>query len=162
MTIHDIAVTAIDGRATTLGEYRGRVLLVVNVASWCAFTGQYATLEALYRRHKDHGLTVLGFPCGQFFQEPGGEAKIGAFCTQKYDVTFPMFAKTRVNGAGAHPLFKHLKAAKPGVLGTTAIKWNFTKFLVDRAGEVVGRYGPATGVGKIEKAVAELLAAPVP
>lgn len=161
MSIYDFAVTTIDGRAATLGEYRGRALLIVNVASWCAFTGQYAKLEDLYRRHKDAGLTVLGFPCEQFFQEPGDEAKIKTFCTKTYDVTFPMFAKVRVNGAGAHPLFKHLKAAKPGLLGTGAVKWNFTKFLVDRAGEVVGRYAPTAGVKKIERVLPAALAAPV-
>lgn len=142
-TIWDIPVTTIDGRATTMAEWRGRVLLVVNVASRCGKTPQYAGLEALWRRHRDAGLTVLGFPCDQFLhQEPGTEAEIAEFCRATYDVTFPMFAKIEVNGPGTHPLYRHLKAARPGILGTGLIKWNFTKFLVDRDGAVVERFGP--------------------
>jgi glutathione peroxidase len=121
------------------------VLLVVNLASKCGFTPQYAALEALYRRFASRGFAVLGFPCNQFAgQEPGEEPEIMAFCKTTYDVTFPMFAKVEVNGPGTHPLFRHLKAAAPGLLGLEAIKWNFTKFLVDPRGEVVRRYAPMT------------------
>jgi glutathione peroxidase len=143
MGIHDIAAQRIDGAERDLGEYRGKVLLIVNVASRCGFTPQYTGLEALYRSYKQRGFEVLGFPCNQFgSQEPGSEAEIGAFCSTNYDVTFPMFAKVDVNGAGAHPLYQYLKSEKPGVLGTEAIKWNFTKFLVNRQGDVVKRYAP--------------------
>ncbi len=142
MSLYDISVTTIDGTATTLAPYAGQALLIVNVASKCGYTPQYAGLELLYRAHKDVGLAVLGFPCDQFgHQEPGTEPEIAQFCSTTYDVTFPMFAKVEVNGAGAHPLFQLLKAAKPGILGTEAIKWNFTKFLVGRDGTVVKRYG---------------------
>ena len=150
-SLYDIPVTTLDGRETTLAEHRGKVLLVVNVASRCGFTGQYAGLEDLYRRYKDRGLVVLGFPCNQFLgQEPGTEAEIGAFCSRTFDVTFPLFAKVNVNGADAHPLYRHLKAARRGWFGG-AIKWNFTKFLVDREGNVVKRYGTATRPHRIEK-----------
>jgi len=143
-------VTTIDGRRRTLAGYRGKVLLIVNVASRCGFTPQYEGLEALYRRHKDRGLVVLGFPCDQFGnQEPGDEAEIRKFCSTTYGVTFPMFAKVEVNGANTHPLYQHLKAAKPGVLGSEAIKWNFTKFLVGRDGAVLERYAPKDTPEKI-------------
>lgn len=142
MTLYDIPVTTIDGTATTLAPYRGQVLLVVNVASKCSFTPQYAGLEALYREYKDRGLVVLGFPCNQFlWQEPGTEADVKQFCSTRYAVTFPMFAKVDVNGSNTHPLYRRLKANRPGTLGTWAVKWNFTKFLVDREGNVVKRYG---------------------
>ena len=142
-SLHDIPVTTIDGEETTLAAYRGRVLLVVNVASGCGLTPQYAGLEALWRAHRDEGLVVLGFPCDQFGgQEPGSEAEIAEFCSLTYDVTFPLFAKVAVNGPDAHPLFRHLKAAQPGLLGSKAIKWNFTKFLVGRDGTVLARYAP--------------------
>jgi len=142
MTLYDIPVTTIEGTATTLEPYRGRVLLIVNVASKCSFTPQYAGLEALYREYKDRGLVVLGFPCNQFLrQEPGSEADVKQFCSRRYNVTFPMFAKVAVNGPNAHPLYRHLKEHRPGSLGTGAVKWNFTKFLVDRDGNVVKRYG---------------------
>jgi len=119
------------------------VLLIVNVASRCGFTPQYAGLQALYEKYRDRGFLVLGFPCNQFgSQEPGSEAEIGAFCNSSYGVTFPLFAKIDVNGNEAHPLYQHLKSEAPGVLGTEAIKWNFTKFLVDRQGGVVKRYAP--------------------
>jgi glutathione peroxidase len=141
----DIPVTTLDGATTTLAEYRGKVLLVVNVASKCGFTPQYAGLEELYRKYKDRGLVVLGFPCNQFlWQEPGDGDAIKSFCTLKYNVTFPMFAKVDVNGSGAHPLYKHLKNAARGFLGTKGVKWNFTKFLVDRDGNAVRRYGTST------------------
>src|SRR6202011_2730307 len=139
--LYDIDLKTIDGAGEKLGAYAGKVMLVVNVASQCGFTPQYEGLEALYRRYAKRGLVVLGFPCDQFgHQEPGAAAEIKQFCTQTYDVTFPLFAKTKVNGADAHPLFAALKAEAKGLLGTQAIKWNFTKFLVDRRGEVVKRY----------------------
>jgi glutathione peroxidase len=139
----EIALETIEGKAASLGNFAGQALLIVNVASQCGFTPQYAGLEALHRRFHDRGFAVLGFPCDQFgHQEPGDEATIKNFCTEKYDVTFPMFAKIEVNGASAHPLFKTLKHEAPGLLGTQAIKWNFTKFLVDRKGRVVRRYAP--------------------
>jgi glutathione peroxidase len=141
--IYELSARDIDGRERSLREFAGRVLLVVNVASKCGFTPQYRGLEALWRKHADRGLTVLGFPCDQFgHQEPGDERAIKEFCSQSYDVTFPLFAKIDVNGAAAHPLYQWLKRQQTGVLGTEAIKWNFTKFLVDRAGSVVKRYAP--------------------
>jgi glutathione peroxidase len=144
MSLYDIPVARIDGTADTLAPYKGQVLLIVNVASKCGYTPQYTGLEALYRAKKDAGFAVLGFPCDQFGgQEPGTEEEIVAFCSSKYDVSFPLFAKIEVNGSGAHPLYQLLKAAKPGILGTEAIKWNFTKFLVARDGTVVKRYGSA-------------------
>ena len=142
-SLSDIPLQTIDGRDQTFGDYAGKAMLVVNVASQCGFTPQYEGLEALYRRYRDKGFVVLGFPCDQFGrQEPGAEAEIRNFCSQEYDVTFPLFAKTKVNGEGAHPLFKALKSAAPGLFGTQAIKWNFTKFLIDKQGRVVRRYAP--------------------
>jgi glutathione peroxidase len=139
----DISLKTIDGGARTLGNFAGQALLIVNVASQCGFTPQYSGLEALHRRFRERGFAVLGFPCDQFgHQEPGDEAAIRKFCTDKYDVTFPMFAKIEVNGANAHPLFQTLKEKAPGLLGTQAIKWNFTKFLVDRTHRVLRRYAP--------------------
>lgn len=144
MNIYDIAVKSIDGEEQTLAAYRGKALLVVNVASQCGFTPQYSGLEALYRNYRERGFAVLGFPCDQFgHQEPGDEAEIKQFCALNYDVDFPLFAKLEVNGANAHPLYQLLKKAQPGVLGTEAIKWNFTKFLVDQSGQVLKRYAPA-------------------
>ena len=158
--LYDVPLTTLDGRATTLGEWRGRVLLVVNVASRCGYTPQYAGLEALWRQHRDAGLTVLGFPCDQFgHQEPGEAAEIAQFCSLTYDVTFPLFAKCEVNGPRTHPLFAALKAACPGLLGSTAVKWNFTKFLVDRAGRPAARHAPATAPEALEDEVVRLLAA---
>ena len=143
MNLHDIPVTTIDGRQTTMGEFKGRTLLVVNVASQCGFTPQYRGLEHLWREFRDRGLTVIGFPCDQFgHQEPGTEAEIAQFCERRYDVTFPMMAKIEVNGDGAHALYQLLKREKPGLLGTEAIKWNFTKFLVGPDGTVEKRYAP--------------------
>ena len=139
-------------------DHAGRVLLIVNVASGCGYTPQYAGLEALWRRHRDAGLTVLGFPCDQFgHQEPGSEAEIATFCSTMYDVTFPLFAKVEVNGRDAHPLFRYLERARPGVLHTTRIKWNFTKFLVDRDGAVTERFSPRVVPEKIEPRIVELL-----
>lgn len=158
--LYDIDVTKIDGSRQFLADYQGKVLLIVNVASKCGFTPQYRGLEALYRQHKDQGLVVLGFPCNQFgAQEPGSEAEIGTFCSTNYDVTFPMFAKIEVNGDHTHPLYELLKAAAPGLLGTKAIKWNFTKFLVDRSGSKIERFAPNDTPESLEKHVAALLAA---
>lgn len=142
-SVHDFSARSIDGVDRSLTEYKGKVLLIVNVASKCGFTPQYTGLEALQRKYADRGFAVLGFPCDQFgHQEPGNEEEIRNFCSLNYDVTFPMFAKIQVNGAGAHPLYEHLKSSAKGVLGTEGIKWNFTKFLVDREGRVVRRYAP--------------------
>ena len=144
MNIYDIPVKSIDGAEQTLAGYRGKALLIVNVASKCGFTPQYTGLEALYRQYRERGFAVLGFPCDQFgHQEPGDEAEIKQFCALNYEVDFPLFAKLEVNGATAHPLYQFLKKAQPGVLGTEAIKWNFTKFLVDQNGQVLKRYAPA-------------------
>jgi glutathione peroxidase len=145
-------VTTIDGEPTTLEQYRGRTLLIVNVASKCGYTPQYSGLESLYHRYRERGLTILGFPCDQFGnQEPGTEADIKEFCSLSYGVTFPMFAKVDVNGPNEHPLYKQLKSAAPGVLGTTAVKWNFTKFLVNRDGRVTARYSPRDTPEDIEE-----------
>ncbi len=142
--IYDFTARGIDGKEVKLADYKGKALLIVNTASKCGFTPQYTGLEKLAREYADKGLVVLGFPCDQFgHQEPGDEAEIQNFCSLKYDVTFPMFAKVQVNGADAHPLWQYLKAEKSGFLGG-AIKWNFTKFLVSPEGKVVGRYAPTT------------------
>jgi glutathione peroxidase len=142
-TVYSIPVTTIDGHDATLDSYRGQVLLIVNVASQCGFTPQYTGLEALYRRHHEKGFEILGFPCNQFGgQEPGTAEEIRQFCALAYDVTFPMFAKVDVNGPDEHPLYAILKSQAPGVLGSTAVKWNFTKFLVGRDGTVLKRYAP--------------------
>jgi glutathione peroxidase len=159
MSLYDIPVSRLDGTETTLGEYRGRVLLIVNVASKCGFTSQYAGLEALYRKYRDAGLTVFGFPCNQFLgQEPGDAAAIGQFCSLTYDVTFPVFAKVKVNGADAHPLYRFLKSERRGTLGSSAIKWNFSKFLVGRDGTVEARFGPIASPASLEPAIERLLA----
>jgi glutathione peroxidase len=158
MTLHDITALRLDGQERNLEEFRGQVLLIVNVASRCGFTPQYTGLEALYRKYKDRGFAVLGFPCNQFgAQEPGDAAQIGAFCSSTYDVSFPMFGKVEVNGGDAHPLYQYLKNAKPGLLGTEAIKWNFTKFLVNREGEVVARYAPKDKPEDLDADIAALL-----
>jgi glutathione peroxidase len=144
-TITDLTVRGADGAAVPLARWAGQVLLIVNTASKCGFTPQYEGLEALHRRFGSRGFEILAFPCNQFgAQEPGDAAEIANFCSLTYDVTFPVFAKIDVNGGGADPLFERLKTAAPGVLGSKAIKWNFTKFLVDRAGQVVRRYAPTT------------------
>ena len=144
MTIpSDIPLKTIDGGNETLGAFDGKALLIVNVASKCGFTPQYEGLEALHKRFRDRGFAVLGFPCDQFgHQEPGDEQDIAKFCKLTYDVSFPMFAKIEVNGANAHPLFKALKKEAPGLFGTEAVKWNFTKFLLDKKHNVVRRYAP--------------------
>jgi len=158
-SIYDFQVTAIDGRPLTLDAFRGHVLLIVNVASRCSFTPQYAGLEALYRQYHAAGLDVLGFPCDQFMhQEPGDEAEIQSFCSRTYDVTFPLFAKIKVNGPDAHPLYQYLKSARRGLLGTKSIKWNFGKFLVDRAGKVVKRYSMFVKPERVERDLVRLLA----
>jgi glutathione peroxidase len=158
MSLYDIPVTTIDGKTATLEPFRGRLLLVVNVASQCGFTPQYAGLEELYRRHQEHGLTILGFPCDQFgHQEPGSEAEIQRFCADTYDVTFPLFAKIAVNGPETHPLYALLKTAAPGIVGTESIKWNFTKFLVARDGTVLKRYAPKATPEFIQRDIASLL-----
>lgn len=156
--IYDFEVTTITGERISMARYRDKPLLIVNVASRCGMTPQYAGLEALYRRFKHRGFVVLGFPCNQFGrQEPGADAEIEAFCRTNYDVTFPMFAKVDVNGTAAHPLFKFLKSQKKGLLGSQAIKWNFTKFLVNRKGCVVDRYGPRDPPEQLERQVLALL-----
>ena len=151
-SIYDFSARDIDGKERSLDEFRGKALLVVNVASKCGFTPQYKGLEELYRAWHDRGFEVLGFPCDQFgHQEPGDEEEIRRFCSLTYDVSFPMFAKVDVNGEHAHPLYRWLKAEKKGLLGTEAIKWNFTKFLIDREGQVVDRYAPTDTPEKIGK-----------
>jgi glutathione peroxidase len=158
MNLYEYTVTTIDGQTETLEKYRGQVLLIVNVASKCGFTSQYAGLESLYRRYKENGFAILGFPCDQFaHQEPGSEAEIRNFCSLTYDVTFPLFARIEVNGSGAHPLYEYLKKAQPGLFGSEAIKWNFTKFLVDRRGEVLKRYAPNDTPEKIEESLRKVV-----
>ena len=157
-SVHDFTVDDIHGKPVPLDRYKGEVLLIVNVASQCGFTPQYKGLEALHEKYKDRGLVVLGFPCNQFGgQEPGTESEIATFCETSFGVTFPMFSKVDVNGDAAAPLYRHLKSARPGLLGTEAIKWNFTKFLVDRAGKVVARFAPndtpESIAGDVEKAL---------
>jgi len=157
-TVHEFTVRTIEGAEQSLGDHRGKVLLIVNVASRCGLTPQYTALEALQRKHAEHGFSVLGFPCNQFGgQEPGTEAQILEFCTLNYEVSFPMYGKVEVNGEGTHPLYAHLKSAAPGLLGSESLKWNFTKFLVDREGRVVRRYAPTDSPDSIEKDIEALL-----
>ena len=161
VSVFDFEAESLDGDAKPLAEFAGKVLLIVNTASECGFTPQYAGLEQLYRTYKDRGFEVLGFPCNQFgAQEPGNAAEIGAFCEKNYGVSFPMFAKIDVNGSNAHPLYQYLKKEKPGLLGPLgggAIKWNFTKFLVDRDGKVVERYASTTKPESLAKDIEKLL-----
>jgi glutathione peroxidase len=158
-SLTQIPVAAADGSTTDLSAHAGKVMLVVNVASKCGFTPQYEGLEALQRRFSERGFTVLGFPSNQFgAQEPGDAEEIASFCKLTYDVRFPLFAKTDVNGPDAAPLYRHLKAEAPGLMGTEAIKWNFTKFLVDRSGKVVKRYAPQTKPEEIASDIEALLA----
>ena len=158
-TIYDLEANSLDGTRLTLDQFKGKTLLIVNTASKCGFTPQYQALETVYRKFRDRGFEILGFPCNQFGkQEPGDAQEIASFCSTRYDVSFPMFEKIEVNGAGAHPLYRLLKAAAPGVLGSEAIKWNFTKFLVGRDGKVVKRYAPATKPEKIEQDIESALA----
>jgi glutathione peroxidase len=157
-TLYDYTVDDIHGKPVRLDRYKGKVVLVVNTASKCGFTPQYKGLEALYQKYHGKGLEVLGFPCNQFgAQEPGSEAEIEQFCELNYGVTFPMFAKVDVNGKHTAPVYEYLKSAKPGLLGSEAIKWNFTKFLVDRSGQVIARFAPNDTpeaiAGNVEKAL---------
>lgn len=158
-TVHEISAALLDGRVISLAEFRGQVLLIVNTAGRCGFTPQYAGLEQLYRAYKERGFAVLGFPCNQFgAQEPGKAREISAFCERNYEVSFPIFQKIDVNGAQTHPLYRFLKTGKRGVFGSKGIKWNFTKFLVDRSGHVVGRYAPAKEPKTLTSAIERLLA----
>lgn len=157
-SLYDIEIRKIDGGVTTLGEFRGKTLLVVNTASKCGLTPQYEGLQKLYTIYRDRGLEILGFPCNQFAgQEPGTEAEIQAFCSLNYATTFPMFAKVEVNGKNTHPLFDILKNKAPGLMGLKDIKWNFTKFLVDKNGNVVRRYAPTTVPEDIAKDIESIL-----
>jgi glutathione peroxidase len=156
--MYDIPVRTIEGVDTTLQPYRGKALLIVNVASRCGYTPQYTGLEALYRKYKDQGFVVLGFPCNQFaHQEPENEAAIHQFCDTSYGISFPLFAKIDVNGPRTHPLYRYLKSQRRGFLGRETIAWNFTKFLVGRNGEVLRRYSPRQTPEKIEKDVAAVV-----
>lgn len=157
-SIYDFSATAIGGEEVSLRTYEGKVLLIVNTASQCGFTPQYQGLQALYNQYQDRGLVVLGFPCNQFGQqEPGGANEIKSFCETRFGVTFPLFQKVEVNGDNAHPLFKFLTQAAPGIFGTQGIKWNFTKFLVDRQGRVLKRYPSTAKPEEIAKDIADLI-----
>jgi glutathione peroxidase len=157
-SIYDFTAATLQGKAVSLSDYKGKAILIVNTASKCGFTPQYAGLEKLYEKLRDKGLVILGFPCNQFGQqEPGSTQEIGAFCQMNYGVSFPMFDKIEVNGPRAHPLYEYLKSQKPGILGTKNIKWNFTKFLVDKTGKVVARFAPMTKPADIEGAIAKAL-----
>ena len=158
MSIYDFTAETLDGKLAPLAAYRGKVVLIVNTASKCGFTPQYEGLEALYRKHRERGLVVLGFPCNQFgAQEPGDAAEIASFCSLTYDVDFPMMAKIDVNGPRTHPLYAYLKHTRKGLLGSEGVKWNFTKFLVDRKGEVVKRFAPTETPQSLEGAIEALL-----
>jgi glutathione peroxidase len=157
-SVYDYEATTLDGKPARLSDYKGKVLLVVNTASKCGFTPQFEGLEQLYKRFSERGLAVLGFPCNQFGeQEPGTAVEIGAFCQKNYGVTFPMFEKIDVNGDTAHPLYRWLKHSAPGVLGSERIKWNFTKFLIDRDGQVKARYAPLTKPEQLAQDIEALL-----
>lgn len=156
---YHLEVQRLDGSQCTLEAFQDQVLLIVNTASRCGFTPQYAALEGLYRTYKDRGFSVLGFPCNQFMnQEPGSAEEIESFCRTKFDVTFPMFAKVDVNGIHAHPVYRHLKQARPGLFGSRNVKWNFTKFLVDADGQVVSRHPPNEPPERLAPAIERLLA----
>lgn len=156
--LYGFSATTLTGQPRTLGDYRGKVLLIVNTASKCGFTPQYKGLQALHERYHDSGLEILGFPCDQFgHQEPGSDTEISEFCELNYGVSFPMFAKINVNGRDAHPLYQHLKEEAPGLLGSKSIKWNFTKFLVDRDGNVVRRYAPTDKPESLTRDIERLL-----
>ena len=159
-SIYDFEIDTLDGGTQKLSDFRNQALLIVNTASECGFTPQYQGLEDLHRRYASEGLAVLGFPCNQFGgQEPGDAAQIREFCEARYGVSFPLFAKIDVNGPNAHPLFEHLKEQAPGLLGSRKVKWNFTKFLVSRSGEVLSRFGSTTKPEKLEKQIQKTLAA---
>jgi glutathione peroxidase len=158
-SFYEFTAPLLDGTPKAMADYQGKVVLVVNVASKCGYTPQYEGLEALWRKYQDKGLVILGFPCNQFGeQEPGSASDIAQFCSTTYDVSFPIFGKIDVNGDHAHPLYEYLKHAAKGVLGTESVKWNFTKFLVDRQGKVVHRFAPETTPEALEGDVAKLLA----
>lgn len=158
-SFYDFSCRGISGQTVSMETYRNQVVLVVNVASRCGYTPQYQGLEALYQKYKDRGLVILGFPCNQFGgQEPGTEDDIKSFCSLNFGVTFPLFAKIDVNGSDTDPLYAFLKKAAPGLLGTEAIKWNFTKFLIDKQGHVVSRFAPATAPEELDEQIASLLA----
>jgi glutathione peroxidase len=158
-TIYDFSTTSLEGKPVSLNDFQGKVMLIVNTASQCGMTPQYKGLQSLYEKYLDQGLVVFGFPCNQFgAQEPGGASDIQSFCQTRYGVTFPMSEKIEVNGSNAHPLYKYLVEAKPGLLGLKDIKWNFTKFLVDKQGNVVKRYAPTDTPEKIAKDIEGLLA----
>ncbi|OLP65062.1 Hydroperoxy fatty acid reductase gpx1 [Bacillus pumilus] len=158
MSIYDIQVKTINGQEKSMADYKGKVLIVVNTASKCGLTPQFKQLQELFDQYHDKGLEILGFPCNQFMnQEPEGEEAIQEFCSMNYGVTFPMFAKVDVNGDNAHPLFKHLTSQAKGVLGTKAVKWNFTKFIVDQNGEVTERFSPKTPPKELENSIIALL-----
>ena len=160
MALYEHAITLNNGEQTTLEQYKGKVLLIVNTASKCGFTPQYEGLESLYKKHNDKGFEILGFPCDQFgHQEPGSDEDIAQFCSLNFGVSFPLFKKTNVNGPDANPLFEELKNEAPGLLGTKRIKWNFTKFLVNAQGKVLKRYAPTVKPEAIEKDIAKLLSA---
>jgi len=157
-SIYDFTVKSIDGKDVKMSDYKGKVLLIVNVASKCGFTPQYKGLEELYRKYQKDGLVVMGFPCNQFAgQEPGSNEEIKTFCKTNYDVTFPMFDKIDVNGDNTAPLYQFLKEQAPGILSTKDIKWNFTKFLIDKNGKVIERFAPATTPESIDEHIARLL-----
>ncbi len=157
-TAYDFSARALDGAEVSLDRFRGQALLIVNTASKCGYTGQYAGLEALHRKYDDKPFEVLGFPCNQFgHQEPGLAAEIASFCATSFDVSFPMFDKIEVNGPGRHPLYDWLTEQKRGVLGSRSVKWNFTKFLVDREGRVVARYAPQTEPAAIAADIEKLI-----
>jgi len=158
MTVHDYSARTIDGEDRKLSDYKGKVMVIVNTASKCGFTPQYKGLEQMFREFRGQGLVVLGFPCDQFgHQEPGDENEIKQFCSLNYDVTFPMFSKVDVNGDHTHPLYEYLKNEAPGLLGSRGIKWNFTKFLVDKSGKVVKRYGSMDKPESLLKDIEKLL-----
>ena len=158
MNLYDLSIKAADGKETSLKPFQGKALLIVNVASKCGFTSQYDGLEKLYKKYQDRGLVVVGFPCNQFGgQEPGTDEEIQSFCRLNFGVTFPVMGKVDVNGETAHPIFQHLKKAEPGFLGTEGIKWNFTKFLVSRDGQVIKRFAPQTKPEDLEAEIEKAL-----
>ncbi|TKH05560.1 glutathione peroxidase [Peribacillus simplex] len=158
MSIYEFGVNKINGETISLEEYRGKVMIIVNTASKCGFSPQYDDLQSLYVQYKEDGVVVLGFPCNQFLnQEPGDDLEIDSYCKLNHGVTFPMFAKVNVNGKEAHPLFSYLTENAPGVMGSKSIKWNFTKFLIDRDGNIVSRYAPKTKPLEMEEDIKKLL-----
>ena len=158
MNIYDFKADLINGDEVSLRNYKDQVLLIVNTASKCGFTPQYKELESIYQRYRNQGLVILGFPCNQFMnQEPGDDIEIHSFCRTNYGITFPMFRKVDVRGEKAHPLFTYLTEQAPGVMGSKAIKWNFTKFLVDRNGNIIKRFAPSTKLSEVEKGIVDLL-----